>query len=105
MPAIQTNRGVTLHYGIHGAGRITLMFLHGWGGNGSIWDRVVPHLDATRYQSLSVDLRGHGQSGCPRSGYTWEDFERDVLGVADQEQAWRFIPVGFSTGGKLACYL
>jgi pimeloyl-ACP methyl ester carboxylesterase len=105
MPFIQTSAGVQLHYHVHGTGPVTLLFLHGWGGSSDSWAGVVPHLDPARYRSLCLDLRGHGQSACPAAGYTWDDFNHDVLAVADHEQALQFIPIGFSSGGKLACHL
>jgi pimeloyl-ACP methyl ester carboxylesterase len=105
MPIIQTRDGVALHCDIRGSGAANLIFLHGWGGDGSTWAEVVAHLDAALCRSFCLDLRGHGKSGLPVAGYTIQDFSEDVLTVADSQNAKTFIPVGFSMGGKLACYL
>jgi non-heme chloroperoxidase len=102
---IKSQDGVEIHYSVHGTGPVTLIFFHGWGGDGRIWKEVVAKLDAARYRLICPDLRGHGLSGCPADGYTWENFDRDILAIADHEQAHQFILAGFSVGGKLACYL
>jgi pimeloyl-ACP methyl ester carboxylesterase len=104
MPIINQD-GIEIHYRVHGTGPVNLIFLHGWGGNGSIWKDIVTKLDAARYRVICPDLRGHGCSGCPTHGYTWEGFVRDILAIADHERARQFVLVGFSVGGKLACYL
>jgi len=105
MPRLQTSTGTDLHYKVCGTGPVTLVCLHGWGGSSDSWTGLVPQLDASRYRILCPDLRGHGQSGCPPDGYAWESFARDVMALADHEQAAHFIPIGFSMGGKLASYL
>ena len=105
MPRLQTSTGTDLHYEVWGTGPVTLVGLHGWVGSSESWTGLVPHLEATRYRVLCPDLRGHGQSGCPPDGHTWERFAGDVVALADHEQAGQFIPMGFSMGGKLACYL
>lgn len=84
---------------------MNLIFLHGWGGDGSTWNDVIAHLDVARYRSVSLDLRGHGKSQVPADGYCIQDFSDDVLAVADHIRADTFVPVGFSMGGKLGCYV
>lgn len=105
MPAIRTPTGVELHYRVSGTGPVNLICLHGWGGSGDSWNKFIKHLDGTRYRVICPDLRGHGKSGCPVGSCAWGNFALDVLAIADHEQARRFVPVGFSMGGKLACYL
>lgn len=105
MPNIQSRDGAQIHYEIHGTGSVNLIFLHGWGGDGTTWDGAATRLDATRCRSFCVDLRGHGKSSVSPAGYTMQSFSEDVLAVADKEGAKKFVLVGFSTAGKLACYL
>ncbi len=105
MPVARSHAEVEIHYESHGHGPIPLVFLHGWGGSSRTWDAVFACLDLPRFRAIRLDLRGHGKSTQPAFGYTWEDFDRDVLAVLDQEHVGRFVPVGFSMGGKLACYL
>ena len=105
MPTIPSRDGVPIHCDIRGTGPVNLIFLHGWGGDAKTWSEVVKRLDAARCRSFCVDLRGHGKSGVPTTGYTIQHFSDDVLAVADHGHATKFILAGFSTGGKLACYL
>lgn len=84
---------------------VNLILLHGWGGSGDTWDEVVGYLDVKAFRVIRPDLRGHGRSGCPAGSLSWGGLARDILAIANREQAQRFVPVGFSLGGKLACYL
>src|SRR5207302_6707043 len=55
-----------------------VLLLHGLGVGGSIWQsfarRLLPHLAA-----VAPDLRGHGQSDAPPSGYAPTDYANDLL--------------------------
>ncbi len=105
MPAIKTPSGGELYYHVCGTGPVNLICLHGWGGSGDSWNEFAGHLDGTRYRAICPDLRGHGRSTCPVGGSTWDNLAQDILAITDCERARRFVPVGFSLGGKLACYL
>ena len=102
---IRSYDGTEIACAVAGDGPVTLMFFHGWGGNRSVWESVVANLDGEQFRCVCMDWRGHGDSGRPVDGYDWEGFRRDALAVAERERASRFIPVGFSMGAKLACYL
>jgi 3-oxoadipate enol-lactonase len=106
MPFAQTSDHVRLHYEVRGHGPLNLIFLHGNGGPaGKLWDKVIAHLDETLFRNIVLDYRGFGKSDYAKSGYNWENFGRDVLTAADEVGAERFVPVGFSFGGKLACFM
>ena len=106
MPKLKTTDNATIHYETHGSGVVNLIFLHGLGGGVSeLWDGVVECLDLKQFRALCPDFRGQGKSSRPASGYTWDAFSRDILAVADHADARSFIPVGFSFGGKLGCYM
>lgn len=105
MPFSYSSDGTPIHCEIHGTGPVNLIFLHGWGGSHETWDGMVEHLNGEHFRSFFLDLRGHGKSGVPPSGYTFKQLSNDVLSVADSQGTKTFVVVGFSMGGKLACHL
>ena len=75
MPLFETEEGVGIHYETAGEG-LPLVFIHGWGMSGSVW-RFQQGL-AESYRLIIPDLRGHGLSSAPDSGYSFENFGRDL---------------------------
>ena len=45
------------------------MFLHGVTDSSASWDAIAPSF-VDDYQVMAVDLRGHGQSDKPATGYS-----------------------------------
>jgi N-formylmaleamate deformylase len=76
----------------------TMILLHGIGSSGMSWMPVVTRL-ADLYRLIIPDLRGHGQSGKPDSGYLLDDYADDLERIV----AWGGEPhpliVGHSLGG------
>ncbi|MBO0852531.1 MAG: alpha/beta hydrolase [Nocardia sp.] len=61
--------GTTIVYRVSGPeGARPLILLHGWAGNLRCWGRAGELLAAT-FRIIAVDLRGHGYSDAPVSGY------------------------------------
>jgi non-heme chloroperoxidase len=75
MPFFETTEGVGIHYETAGEGP-PLVFIHGWAMSGSVW-RFQQGL-ADRYRLIMPDLRGHGLSSAPDTGYSFENFARDL---------------------------
>src|SRR5205807_8427777 len=83
-------RGVRLHVRhVVDPAAPPVLLLHGLGVGGSVFQafarRLLPHLAA-----IAPDLRGHGQSDAPPSGYTPTDY---ALDLAELIQAQRSPPV------------
>lgn len=82
-----------------------LVLLHGWAQSMDCWgDRVLDAL-AQRYRVIAVDLRGHGYSGAPESGYddskVWAG---DVAAVLAAESVGSgAVLLGWSYGGLVIC--
>ena len=79
-----------------------VLLLHGLGVGGSIWQafarRLLPHLAA-----IAPDLRGHGQSDAPPSGYAPADYANDLLDLLETDGP---LPVvGHSLGALVAVQL
>ena len=99
---VRTDDGVSIAYQTAGAGPLTVMALHGWGGAGSghSWREVIAHLDLTDLRVIAIDLRGHGESDQPEAGFTLERVSRDILDVADHAGAEKFVIAGYSMSGR-----
>ncbi|TVX89779.1 alpha/beta fold hydrolase [Paenibacillus agilis] len=54
-----------------------ILFLHFSGGTLNMWDGVLP-LFSKSYRTVTPDLRGHGKSDKPETGYHIEDMANDV---------------------------
>jgi len=77
-----------------------LVFLHGWGMNGDVWESVTPSL-AKNYRVTTVDLPGHGRSVDELDDYSLKNLVEQVLAVTPK----RSILVGWSMGGLVATQL
>jgi non-heme chloroperoxidase len=105
MPTVRTDDGVSLSYRARGTGPRDLLFMHGWGGSGAFFDPLLDRLDLTGLRAITYDLRGHGDSDKPDSGYTLDRFADDAVAVAEAAGADRVVVVGFSMSGKFGQYL
>jgi pimeloyl-ACP methyl ester carboxylesterase len=78
-----------------------VLLLHGLGVGGSIWQsfsrRLLPHLAA-----VAPDMRGHGQSDAPDSGYAPTDYANDLLQLIQAELRPPVPVVGHSLGALVA---
>ncbi|MBC7387106.1 MAG: alpha/beta hydrolase [Cryobacterium sp.] len=85
-------------------GRPKLLFLHGMGGNGSLWRPVAAALDDDA-DILAPDQRGHGGSLPPASetGYSPLDYAKDVAETCAAESFSPAWVVGHSMGVRTAC--
>ncbi|NOK36412.1 alpha/beta hydrolase [Corallococcus exercitus] len=102
MPTTNATDGTPLHYRVLGDGPRDVVLVHGWMVSGAVWDPMLEKLDMTGLRLLVLDHRGSGQSGRPTSGYSLEQYAKDVLAVADHAKAKRFTLVGHSMGGQIA---
>ena len=103
MAKIQLNRGPRLHYQKVGEGP-DLVMIHGITGNLAIWHlHIVPAL-AERFTCHTYDLRGHGLSETPPTGYSADAMAEDLLGLLDALALERPTVVGHSYGADIALY-
>lgn len=88
-----------------GDGPTTLLFVHGWLNDLSVWDAVTEHL-ADRFRCIAVDLRGHGNSEATGDGNYGRDLVLDDLRrVLAEHRCEQAVIVGHSLGGYLALAL
>jgi pimeloyl-ACP methyl ester carboxylesterase len=81
-----------------------VIFLHFLNGTAMIWNGVVPYF-AEKYRTIGIDLRGHGRSDMPESGYELETLADDVVGVMDALGIDRAHFVGSSLGCNIGVQL
>jgi pimeloyl-ACP methyl ester carboxylesterase len=81
-----------------------VIFVHGLATNLAFWYlAVVPRLGGD-YAWTIYDLRGHGASGVPPSGYTTADMAGDLAALLDYLEVRRAHVVGHSFGGAVALH-
>jgi pimeloyl-ACP methyl ester carboxylesterase len=77
-----------------------IIFLHFSGANLMMWQRIVPHFQ-DHYRLVLVDLRGHGKSDRPETGYHMDEMARDVIGIMQHLKLERAHIVGSSLGAEV----
>ncbi|MBY6036525.1 alpha/beta hydrolase [Fictibacillus nanhaiensis] len=100
---IASNDGTLITAYDHGGHGETILFLHYLGGCAHLWHPVIPHF-VKNYRVLTYDLRGHGKSGQPDQGYTFEDTARDLEAVLNFFQIKHVHLVGSSYGCMVGTY-
>jgi pimeloyl-ACP methyl ester carboxylesterase len=104
MSKVLLSSGLQLHYQRVGEGPDVVM-VHGITGNLAVWHlHLVPAL-SSRCRTLTYDLRGHGLSDTPPTGYSLDDMAGDLLGLLDALDIERPVVVGHSYGADIALYL
>jgi len=103
MPKATLKNGLTIHYQQIGEGP-DLVMVHGLTGNLAVWHlQIVPEL-SEHYRVLTYDLRGHGHSDTPASGYSLDSMAEDLLELLDALEIERPLIAGHSYGADIALY-
>ncbi len=97
--AVSTD-GVNISFDVQGEGEPTLVFIHGWTNNKTIWDAQVSHF-SEKYKVVTIDLAGHGMSGDNRNNWSMSAFGDDVVAVVNKLNLKEVVLVGFSLGGPV----
>jgi pimeloyl-ACP methyl ester carboxylesterase len=94
------NLGSRINYQVAGSGDTTLLFVHGWCINQSYWNQQVDHFK-DRYQVVTLDLPGHGNSDKNRNEWTIENFGKDIVMLMDALELKNVVLIGHSMGGNI----
>ncbi len=100
-------RGLGLHIesaGRRGKGGIPLLFIHGWGGMGTIFRHQLAAFGTERL-CLAPDLPGHGRSAKPQLDYDIPFFADTLAAMLEAVAVPRVIAVGHSMGALVALEL
>ncbi|MBS1886033.1 MAG: alpha/beta hydrolase [Actinobacteria bacterium] len=100
MKYVESFDGTRIAYERWGSGP-SIVLLPGINFSLEVWDRIVTDLAPT-FDVVGVDLRGHGSSDKPATGYDYGSHARDVGAVVDALQLERFTLVGWSLGAAIA---
>lgn len=82
-------------------GKPALLLLNSMGTSQAMW---APQIEMLRghFQVITMDHRGHGQSGAPGGAYSFDDLVGDAFGVLDRYGIARATVMGVSIGGMTA---
>jgi len=91
---------IELYYDTKGQGE-PLIFIHGVGGSSLFW---LPQIDplSPYFKVLVYDLRGHGLSSIPPSGYSIRDHTEDLYLLLNRLELNKVSICGLSMGGMIA---
>ncbi len=87
-------------YELYGQGPAVFL-VHGMGLNRAMWQWLLPAL-TPRFQVLSFDLLGHGESANPTGRPDLRTFSAQIVELLDDCGLARCAVVGFSLGGMIA---
>jgi len=96
--------GVRIQIEDHVREKPSVLFIHHAGSNLRMWDPVIPYF-AKDYRCIAIDLRGHGKSDAPATGYHIDDMARDIVGVLNALGIERAHIVGSSIGAEVGLSL
>lgn len=103
MPTTQVN-GVGIHYQRAGQGP-DVVLVHGLGANMAFWYLAAFPALRRDFRVTAYDLRGHGYSAMPASGYASRDMATDLSGLLGFLATGRAHVVGHSFGAAVALHL
>lgn len=81
-----------------------VIFLHFGGGNLMMWQGVVPYFQS-KYHLVLFDLKGHGKSDKPATGYHIDEMAREVAVSMQELQLAQAHIVGSSLGAEVGLSL
>lgn len=98
---IRSFDGIRINYDISKVSGSFLIFLHGLGGDLTAWKKERAFFHKKGISTLAIDMRGHGLSDRPKSvsGYSLENFAKDVHCIIKKEKIRNFSIVGHCFGG------
>jgi pimeloyl-ACP methyl ester carboxylesterase len=93
---------VRLHFLRAGDGGRSVVLTHGNSHCGGVWAPLVAALAGEQFTVIAPDLRGHGWSEKPDSGYDWAGLRDDLVGLVTALDLRDVVYVGHSRGGGVS---
>jgi pimeloyl-ACP methyl ester carboxylesterase len=97
---IQLPNGLTLNVAHILSEKPVILFLHFSGGTLEAWHGIIPHFSAD-YSVIAPDIRGHGKSEKPESGYHIDDMAEDIILLLNELGIECCHIIGSSMGAEL----
>ena len=97
---ILENKGINIFYTDSGKGPV-IVLLHGFLEDQSMWSDLVPEL-TKKNRVISIDLLGHGKTGCLGYVHKMEDMADAVYSVLKHLKLRKYTFIGHSMGGYVA---
>ena len=97
---INSADNIPIAYKTQGFGKPAIVFVHGWSCDKSYWKNQVQEF-SQKYEVITLDLAGHGESGVERDDWTIESFGGDVSQVIEKLGITEAILIGHSMGGDV----
>lgn len=93
-------KNIQINYYEEGKGQ-AVIFLHGFLENAKMWTDYLEHFSA-KYRVISIDLLGHGDTGCLGYVHSMEDMADAVHAVITHLKLKRITLIGHSMGGYVS---
>ena len=84
---------------------ITILLLHGWGGNLNSFRGIENELIESNYSVITLDFPGFGGSDLPNEDWTLDDYIRVVEELIEIENIRNLCVIAHSFGGRVAIKL
>lgn len=97
---VASTDGISIAYQQYGTNSPALVFIHGWSRDRSYWEGQTKFF-SKKYQVVTIDLAGHGESGLGREAWTIESYGADVAAVVKELDLQQVILIGHSMGGDV----
>lgn len=97
-------KGIDVSFTDSGKGK-TIVFLHGFLGDKSVWDYYSKQLSSSSIRVVTIDLLGHGKTQCLSYVHTMEEMAEAVYEVLKHLKLKKYFLVGHSMGGYVSLAL
>jgi len=101
MPVVRTN-GIDIFYEDSGGAGEPVVLIHGHSVDLRMWPAQWLALQEAGFRVIRYDVRGHGRSSAPDTGYTWPVYAADLRALLEALGVASAHLVGFSMGGGIA---
>ncbi|KAF2993526.1 hypothetical protein E8E13_002033 [Curvularia kusanoi] len=106
---LKTSRGYTYTYYVADGDKSlpTIIFQHGWPDHAAMWKEVATGLRSTNHPMIIPDMLGYDGTDKPTDAaeYAWEKMTKDIIEIADAEEAQRIVSLGHDWGSSAASRL